>query len=147
MNHLNSQQISEWLIGERAAGIAAHIEQCEACRAEIAQMESGLAVFRKSVHGWSERQPIHRAVWSTPAGWLTFRNGLRWAAATALFLLLLGAPAYRMHQLKLQAEERAREDAALLEAIDAGISRSVPQPLQPLDNLVAWNPATEGSKQ
>jgi hypothetical protein len=78
---------------------------------------------------------------------------LRWAAGVALALLMLGIPAmYWNKQTQLREVERARQDTALLDSVNSELSRSVPQPLEPLDKLVAWSPvgspATESeSKQ
>ena len=142
--HLDSDQISAWLIGERTPERTAHVNECAACRAEIARLESAVTSFRESVERWSERQPVHRAVWSAPSRGFAWR----WAAVAAMFLLLVGIPAYRMQESKNQemAERQAREDAALMEAVNNGIARSVPQTLQPLNNMVSWENASQESK-
>ena len=47
--HLSSEQISNWLIGERTADEEAHVHGCATCRAEIGRMEETFAMFRESL--------------------------------------------------------------------------------------------------
>jgi protein TonB len=54
--HLSSQQISECLIGARDESAEGHVRECPACRARIETLAGPLALFRASVHEWSERQ-------------------------------------------------------------------------------------------
>jgi len=44
-----------------------------------------------------------------------------------------------IHQQQL---ERSRADAALLEQVESAVSRPVPQPIEPLVQLVAWGSNT-----
>jgi hypothetical protein len=161
MSHLNQEQISAWLAGLGTPGQSAHVTQCDACRREIARRTEPLELFRDSVHALGEDRPVNReadfawmapareVIWSTPMRWRF--PILRWATGAALALLMLGAPAmYWNKQTQLRDAERARQDAALLESVNSELSRSVPQPLEPLDKLVSWSPssATESvSKQ
>jgi hypothetical protein len=57
---------------------------------------------------------------------------------------------YWNKQTQLRDAERTRQDVALLDSVNRELDRSVPQPLEPLDKLVAWSStsATESeSKQ
>jgi protein TonB len=53
--HLSLQQISEYLIGAGGPSGQRHASDCAACRAEIETLAKPLALFRTSVHYWSER--------------------------------------------------------------------------------------------
>jgi TonB family protein len=55
MTHLNSQQISEVLMGVREPAIARHTRECTQCAGEIERLEAPLAWFRSSVRNWSEQ--------------------------------------------------------------------------------------------
>jgi hypothetical protein len=57
-------------------------------------------------------------------------------ALAAAAALMVAAPVYQHHQ---HAIEMARQDEVLLEQVQAEVSRSVPEPMQPLEKLVAWN--------
>jgi predicted anti-sigma-YlaC factor YlaD len=150
MPHLNQEQISAWLADLQTPEQTQHVEQCPACRAEIARREETLALFRDSVHAISDRRPVRAITWSTPRRW--HQPMLRWAAGAALALLMLGLPVmYWNKQTQLRDAERTRQDIALLDSVSRELDRSVPQPLEPLDKLVAWSPtgtsATESESQ
>jgi biopolymer transport protein ExbB/TolQ len=57
-------------------------------------------------------------------------------ALAAAAALMVAAPVYLQHQ---RAIETARQDEALLEQVQTEVSRSAPEPMQPLEKLVAWN--------
>jgi hypothetical protein len=59
-------------------------------------------------------------------------------AAAALFFSI-AVPVYWNARARRQAAESERADSLLLERIDSSISRAVPEPMEPLVNLVAWN--------
>jgi len=78
-------------------------------------------------------------------------------AVAALALLLLAIPImfrasfypnridntiHTTAQSRQQQLERERADVALLEQVDAAVSRPVPQPIEPLVQLVAWGSQT-----
>jgi hypothetical protein len=155
--HLSSRQISSWLMGERTPQAEEHVRGCEQCRAEVARAEAALGLFRDSVRGYAGqtiglyRSPSARA-------WQTARNddlphkrlrlwpaGLAWAAA---ILTIVAVPLYRgVHQQRAPQAEAVAADALLLEQVDAELSRTVPQPMEPLMKLVSWDAgSTEESK-
>ena len=61
----------------------------------------------------------------------------RWILAAASLLILALGPAYWQTRQQARAAEMARADA-LLQQVDAEISRAVPQTMEPLVNLVTW---------
>ena len=64
---------------------------------------------------------------------------MRLAAVAALLLLAVLVPVYRgTHPAHLGAAI-AQADAQLLEEVDAGVSRAVPEPMEPLLTLMAWD--------
>jgi hypothetical protein len=70
---------------------------------------------------------------------------LRVVLATAA-ALMVAAPVYYQQQRALVT---ARQDEVLLEQVQTEVSRSAPEPMQPLEKLVAWNAAAavSGSSQ
>ena len=126
--HLPPERISRWMMGERTAWEEQHVRECAACRAEVERLAGTLAQFRGAVHQWSDapREPAPRAARYEP----------RWALAALLLLVALW-PVYRNLSERHRAE-RARQDAILLQQVDAGISRSIPPPMEPLAKLMLW---------
>ena len=130
MKHLSEEQIAQWIAGERPAAIESHLSACERCRAAVAGFEDVLAQFRASA----------RSV-VVPALSLRTRRSMAWprlTAAAAALALLVAVPLYRDRQERARAE-LARQDAQLLQQVDAEISQAVPDAMDPLTNLVSWN--------
>ena len=123
IQHLSAEQISQWMMGERTPQLERHVAECDECRAELGQLETALAQFRGAVREWSGS--------ATPPAW-------RQPAARG--------PWFSRQRLVMAAAARA--DALLLERVDSAISRAVPEPMEPLVNLVTWNssPAENAKK-
>jgi hypothetical protein len=133
--HLSSQEISQWMIGERPPQQEQHVRQCSQCGAELARMEAALALFRGSVRHWSDRQSrVPRPLAPGPRP-----HPMRWALVAAALLVLAAVPIYRNAQDRQRQAEIARADALLLEQVDAEVSRAVPRPMEPLVKLVSWD--------
>jgi len=146
--HLSSEQIARWMAGERTPAEEQHARQCPECGAELARMEAALSLFRGSVRAWSEQsiaQP--QAAWKpAPVAHRWGLQPMRWAVACVVVLMLAAIPLYRNASEKQRQAELAKADAALLEQVDAEISRAVPATMEPLAKLAAWDsmPANQG---
>lgn len=144
--HLSSEQIARWMAGQHTPGEEQHARQCPECGAELARMEAALALFRGSVRQWSEQSSAEQqAVWKAGPvrhGWRF--QPMRWALACVVLLMLAAIPVYRNAMEKQSKADLAKADAALLEQVDAEISRAVPATMEPLVKLVAWDPAAAG---
>src|SRR5271154_1165618 len=91
--HLSRLQISEYLIGSGDPFGQWHARECPACRAEIKILARPLALFRASVHRWSERQ-LSAGVETAPVLQFTRESYDRaWYSAGAYSLLVHGAMA------------------------------------------------------
>jgi hypothetical protein len=140
--HLSSQEISQWMIGERTPQQEQHVRQCSECGVELARLEAALTLFRGSVRHFSSRQS--HAEPPAIASILPARRGsrmqpMRWALVAAALLVLAAVPIYRNAQDRQRQAEIARADALLLEQVDAEVSRAVPRPMEPLVKLVSWD--------
>jgi hypothetical protein len=143
--HLSPEQIARWMAGERTASEEQHARQCVECGAELARLEAALALFRGAVRQWSEQQSVERPrTWGVERAPRVFV--LRWAMVAAALLMLVWVPIYQGAKEKQRKAELARADAALLEQVDAEISRAVPAPMEPLIKLVAWDSASTNQK-
>ena len=124
--HLSGRRISAWMAGERTPEEERHMGECPECRAQVAGLENAVAWFRGSVREWSETGGTRQ---------LRVRRQPRWALIAATLVILAGVPIYRNVELQREAD-RARADALLMEQVDAGLSRPVPAPMEPLLSLV-----------
>ena len=140
--HLSPDDISRWFAGERSPKLQRHAGECEECSARLDRMESAIAEFRRSVHDWSAAQlaSAPHIAWRPRV----HHMARRWILAAASLLILASGPAYWHFRQQARAAEIARANA-LLEQVDAEISRAVPQTMEPLVNLVTWGsgPADE----
>lgn len=119
-----------------------HVCQCPECAAKVAELESAIAQFRESVRDCGER--YGRPEIPLPGGVRRARRNFaarpsRWAPVAAALLLLAAIPIYTNSRDRRRQAEMARADAALLEQVDAGVSRAVPAPMEPLVELISWN--------
>ncbi|MGA2197622.1 MAG: hypothetical protein ABSH40_20330 [Bryobacteraceae bacterium] len=145
--HFSPEDISRWFAGERDSELQRHAGECEECSARLDRMESALAEFRGSAHDWSAAQSASapKIAWGPAAR----HTAQRWVLAAASLLILVSASAYwERSRQQARAAEMARADA-LLEQVDAEISRAVPQTMEPLVNLVTWGsgPTDESPKK
>ena len=133
--HLSPEDISRWFAGERSPDLQRHAGECEACSARLDRMENAIAEFRGSVHDWSAAQSLAapQIVWRP-----SVRHLVRaWILAAASLLILASGPAWWHYRQQARAAEMARADA-LLQQVDAEISRAVPRTMEPLVSLVTW---------
>ena len=138
--HLSRDEVSRWMAVERGPDQGRHLLECPRCQAEVERLDAALAQFRGSLDEWSARQPNRWRSGRTVR--VAARRPLRWALAATVFVLLT-IPIYQA----ARDRQRAAADALLLQQVDAALSRSVPQPMEPLMKLVSWGPAPDGRKQ
>ena len=135
--HLSSVEISEWLAGIRTSGAERHLAECAGCAAELERAGEPLARFGAATRAWCAAEtPVPRLGSVASAARRRQRFMTMRVALAAAAVLMVAAPVYRQHQ---RAIEMARQDEALLEQVQTEISRSAPEPMQPLEKLVAWN--------
>src|SRR5262249_43569594 len=89
--HLTSEQIADWLAGERAADTERHVRQCLSCRTEVEALAETMAQFRESSARWSAHQMVSTAR-SRRSGRSIWLAGAV-AASIAIGALLVGRPA------------------------------------------------------
>jgi periplasmic protein TonB len=86
--HLSSQQISELLSGVAGPAAQAHVDECPACRAEIASLARPLELFGATVRNWSEHA-MYQTFDFAPAGLSPAQGFLRGHLRTAGAMSLL----------------------------------------------------------
>lgn len=143
--HLTPQQISEWILGDHGREAELHVRACSLCQAELNRFETSLKEFRSSVRQWSEEQlpsPFPSQVKRNPTRpWMM---GLGWAMAVMVLCIFIGR--LSNHPVSQpQAAATAAADAALLTQIDYEVSRTVPDSMEPLTQLVSWEASSSAS--
>jgi hypothetical protein len=114
---------------------------CDECGAKTTRLQSALTGFRESALAWAASQQPAIVPAAAPRWW---QLRPQWLLVAATLVLMTAVPAYRTYSAHLNAaREQAlldvAEDSALLRQVDTEISRAVPQPMEPLVTLVAWN--------
>lgn len=126
-SHLSSEEMVQWLSGERAEPVEEHLRECEACGTDLHELKNALTGFRFSL----EQCPV------PPVSYLRARRPLpRWILAFAALLVLAAAPAYWTARQQ-HATEQKTTDELLLERVNAGLSRAVPASMEPLMQLIS----------
>jgi anti-sigma factor RsiW len=148
IEHLSAEQISQWMVGERAPEVERHLADCTACRAELEQLESALSHFRTAM-----REPadsVAPTAWREPASQTPWHSWPSLLLAVAALLVLVAVPLSwqaRERQLAAESAQAALADSQLLESVDSAISKAVPEPMEPLVSMVSWNANSSDQNQ
>jgi hypothetical protein len=147
--HLTSQQVSEWLLGEGRSEVEQHVNSCPKCHAELTRLTTALTQFRSSVRHWSEGQ-LNPNLSFTPSARqvIPWRNFPRFCLAMAVLVLCIFV-SLRVHRLGNEPtnERAATTDITLMNQVDREISRTVPESMEPLTRLVAWDGGSVSESQ
>jgi anti-sigma factor RsiW len=138
-NHLSAWEQEEYVLDQRTPQMLRHLADCAECRAAVAQLEHGVAVFRNAAVEWSaeclaahppQLQFASRRRLSTPA--------IRWAiAAVVPLVLLLLLALLPVHYSRPAHPASPITDDALLEQVDEQVSVAVPSSMESLTHLVS----------
>jgi len=137
-NHLSPWEQEEYVLGQRTPEMLRHLTECAGCRAAVAQLEHGLAIFRSAAVEWSSECLATRPQQLNTAGRGFPVLALRWAVAAVLPVLLLVFALVSFHPSSTRPVQRASDisDDALLEQVDQQLSVAVPSSMESLTNLV-----------
>ncbi len=146
MNHLTDEQLAQWLGGEDSQQTQSHLATCAQCRTEALDLRDGLSRYAIAVRRQAaDAQNVSMAGQFAPQKAL-LRHRLRWAAASALALVLGAQTLWMMNKphphdplivsAPLQPQPNASmSDDELLEAVNSDLSREVPQALAPVSAI------------
>jgi hypothetical protein len=143
--HLSSEQISKWIAGDLTPDAERHLKGCAYCTAETARMKALLTNFRSSVIEWSALQKEAKAPehWTQPQEQRRLIGGMmRWSMAAAALAIVLIVLICKNFNDRNREAEAFKADLQLWEEVNAHVSRPVPAPMEPLMNLIAWEPET-----
>jgi hypothetical protein len=139
-NHLSPWEQEEYVLNQRTPEMLRHLTECAGCRAAVARLEHGVAIFRSAAVEWSSEclaarpQRLH-----TPSARGFPVLALRWAVAAVLPVLLLVFALVSFHPSTTRPVRPAADisDDALLEQVDQQLSVAVPSSMESLTNLVS----------
>jgi anti-sigma factor RsiW len=116
-----------------------HLTECAGCRAAVARLEHGVAIFRSAAVEWSSECLATRRQQFNPSAGRRFPVlALRWAVVAVLPVLLLVFALVSFYPSATRPIHTASEmsDDALLEQVDQQISATVPSSMESLTHLV-----------
>jgi hypothetical protein len=137
-NHLSPWEQEEYVLDQRTPEMLRHLTECAGCRAAVARLEHGVAVFRNAAVDWSSECLAARPQQlNTSAARGLSVLALRWAVAAVLPVLLLVFALLSFHPSTRPVRPAADiSDDALLEQVDQQLSDAVPSSMESLTNLV-----------
>jgi anti-sigma factor RsiW len=143
-NHLSAWEQEEYVLDQRTPQMLRHLTECAECRAAVAQLEHGVAVFRDTAVEWSadclaaRPRQLQFASLQFASGRRLFTPALRWAIAAVVPLVLLLLLALLPVHLSRPAHPTSEiTDDALLEQVDEQVSVAVPSSMESLTHLVS----------
>jgi hypothetical protein len=138
-NHLSPWEQEEYVLNQRTPEMLRHLTECAGCRAAVARLEHGVAIFRTAAVEWSSECLATRPQRFNPTAGRRFPVLiLRWAVAAVLPVLLLVFALLSFHASNRGPVHTASEisDDALLEQVDQQLSVAVPSSMESLTQLV-----------
>lgn len=150
-NHLTDEQFSDLLAGDNAPEAAMlHLEQCEHCATELAELRSAMGSFKEMSMSWAEVEAPRKV--HVPSRWEIRRRALpAWSFAAAMVVAV--AAVGINHQLSMRqtdevadnstvsvpASRSVAEDDRLLMSIDHELSYQVRPSVSVTDLRVSGN--------
>jgi hypothetical protein len=137
--HLSPREQDEYVLEQRTPEMLRHLAECSGCRAAVARLEHGVAIFRSAAVEWSSEclatRPQRLDI-SEGRGFPVL--ALRWAVAAVLPVLLLVFALVSFHPSSTRPVHTAVEisDDALLDQVDQQLSVAVPSSMESLTHLV-----------
>jgi anti-sigma factor RsiW len=102
MSHLTEDQIDELLMGsleaDEAARLREHAAGCEACAAQLAEIEAPIASFKAVSLAWGERRSATLPVRPAARSQARWGMGFAWGSLAAVALLAAFIPVLRHQQ-------------------------------------------------
>jgi hypothetical protein len=138
-DHLSPWEQEEYVLDQRTPEMLRHLTECAGCRAAVARLEHGVAVFRNAAVDWSSECLATRPQQLNTSAARGFPVlALRWAVAAVLPVLLLVFALLSFHPTSTRPIRPASDisDDALLEQVDQQLSVAVPSSMESLTNLV-----------
>ena len=149
--HLDDDAVAALLDGASSAELAAHLEQCGACRDELARLRAVLASHAAAVHAATEsaeprlaaQRSAVRTRWNAERRRERRWRSLAWAAAAGAALLVMGVGgallpgAGARHSVATATPSAAdRTDAELLRRAELAVGGGTPDALAPVEALL-----------
>ena len=143
--HLTEDQIDDVLIGDLAAGPAAHLKQCTQCQARLEAAKAPMASFAAVSMAWSERQSATAPVTLVQAATSVGQRRANWvAAATATLLVAVSIPlTMREKHTPVVASDTVASAPAKPATVQQGLNNAGQAQVQPVGLVHHEHPAAE----
>jgi hypothetical protein len=147
--HLSDVALAQWLEGEEDSAALEHLEACSTCRKEAVDFRAKLGAFREALFAEGERRQLQ---WTRPAeapatGLPAWSTIVAWSVRAALAACVLAAVLWMRSPRPAPAPAPSdASDNALLERIQADLSRRAPQALEPAESFLAQMTVTENGE-
>jgi hypothetical protein len=151
-DHLSAWDQEEYILSQGAEQqdpqVLRHLAECGVCRAEVARLEHGVAIFRSAAVDWSSHCLATRPQQLPSVSLRRFSIiVMRWGFAAAVPVVLLLLAVLPLHLFRLsgpaiihpavQMSAAQMSDDALLEQVDEQVSVAVPSSMESLTHLVS----------
>jgi hypothetical protein len=153
-NHLSSWEQQEYVLDQPTPQMLRHLSECGDCRASVARLQQGVAVYRGAAMEWSaECLATRPQQMQTVSARRLPAVALRWAVAAVIPLVLLALVFLPLHLSSPPPAQPVAQisDDALLDQVDEQVSEDVPSSMESLTHLVSTEsssgaPTAQGSK-
>jgi anti-sigma factor RsiW len=134
-NHLSEDQIARCFAGQSTGAEQQHIQDCDACRAELDRLGRSISLFRSAVRDRIDArvalhapkiavQPAVTPVW-------------RWALVAAVSAVLATVPFFITRPQQFINNVSAPTDPdTLMREVNLHVSRTLPAPMEPILTLI-----------
>ena len=134
-SHLSRDQITECMVSGNQEAVAGHLETCDACRAEVDELQRTLACFRDSIHAAAQRDDglwrKQRLTLSERLSTKRWFPSIPWNWAAAAVLVLIAGVVLTRSPNPPQRPAREEADDALLREVQMDLGRGFPEALAP----------------
>jgi anti-sigma factor RsiW len=151
-DHLSAWEQEEYVLNQgteqNSPQVLRHLVECAPCRAEVARLEHGIAIFRSAGVEWSSQCLATRPQQLQPVPLRRLSiSAMQWAFAAVVPLVLLLLALLPLHLFHLSGPQITHpavqisaaqiSDDALLEQVDEQVSVAVPSSMESLTHLVS----------
>ena len=155
-DHLSKWDQEEYVLGQHTPAMIEHLQECPQCRADLARIEGGIALFRDAAIQWSAQSYAERPFVHLESSAKARTNYGRWVwpvaqvvmASMLLLILFIVHPwSGRTPQQSAAVQHAwAISDDALLQQVDDQLYAAVPTSMESLTHLVTTDSSQNSSK-
>jgi hypothetical protein len=137
-NHLSQDQFAQCIAGQPAGAELQHIGECGECSAELERFGNILSLFRSAIRDRIDDRVALQGSGATAFPIQPVETGMsnwRWAVAAAALVVFVMLPFFISEPIQQESSRAVsiETDAdALMNAVNAHLSRTLPAPMEPM---------------